>query len=174
MMKVNVRSISNQGRTVRLNDKADWCVAACSQGAEGETRGLSGELELIAHGDHVEVQGHFSAQIERCCDRCNEPTDLRVEENISLRYYPQTDVLDKDIELSAEDLGVGWYEDGTLVLGDVFCEIVALHMPDRVLCLDATKCDMRLLALMESNQVDRLTGHPAFAALKGSGSGPMG
>ena len=173
-MKVNVSNISNQGRIVRLNDTDDWCVKACNQGAEGHLRKLSGELKLISHADHVEVKGHFSAQVERRCDRCDEVTLLTLQDAIGLRYYPQPTALNQELELSVDDLGVGWYEKGALLPEDVLCEVISLSIPNRVLCLDASNCDMRFGNLRGDSQVDRLTGHPAFAALKGSGSGPVG
>ena len=173
-MKLNVNNIPDSGLVIQLKDSKQWCVEACRIGSAGSLKDLDGELHFLPRAHCVEVTGRVSAKLNCDCHRCGAPTRVEIEVGVSLRYYPQATEFEQEIELTRDDLGVGWYENGALFPGDVLCEIVSLNLPNRVLCLEVQRCEQRMVGLMAESQVDRLTGHPAFAALKGFGRGPTG
>ena len=106
------------------------------------------------------------------CDRCGESTRVLLRDDFSLKYYPEEALTEEELELAVDDLGVGWFQENTIDLGQVICEVVALSLPNRVVCVDGSSCDTRMNKLLGEAQVERLTGHPGFAALKGLRQSP--
>ena len=173
-MKISVNDIPATGSLLQLEKDQAWCLDACRQAVDGQVATIRGELRLNKTSHHVKADGFIQIQFSRACDRCNEVTNLQAEEEFHLCYYPEESLKEEETELAVDDLGVGWYRDGMINIGDVISEVVALSLPNRLVCVDAEGCESRLVNLLGEAQVDRLTGHPGFAALKGFGNGPTG
>ena len=173
-MKVHVNTIQNDRLVVPLSDEQAWCVAACARATDGDVTAISGELCLTVRSMHVDAHGAVRVAVDRSCDRCGETTSLHLRDVFELAYYPEETLTDEERELAVDDLGVGWFEKDTIDLEQVLCEIICLTLPNRVLCSEESACDARLKSLLGEAQVERLTGHPGFAALKGFGKDPRG
>ncbi|MEZ4239450.1 MAG: YceD family protein [Myxococcota bacterium] len=124
------------------------------------------------------------------CDRCGEACELRIDLDTRLLYAPEGEegepdsaafdgvALDdpsgrgegrllpdaEEIDLaSSDELDLGWYQDGELILEDVLCEALSLAAPSRVVCADRAACDERTNELLAAGS----TAASPFAALAG-------
>lgn len=171
-MRIRVDKIPSTGSKRAFGLTDDWAAAAATVALEASPTALSGSISVSPPVQHrsVDVQVAADAAARRTCDRCGEPVDVTVGVQSTLRYLPANSdggvrTEDEEIELAEDDLDLGWYEDGSLVLADVLTEALALATPSRILCEDTSGCDARTTALLEAAKPD-LIGHPAFAALK--------
>ena len=77
--------------------------------------------------------------------------------------------VEEELELGDGDLNVGWFYEGKLDLSHVLEEAIALALPSRVACKDASACDNRTESMIKKVSDLPESGHPAFAALKNLG-----
>lgn len=171
-MRIRVDKIPAAGSKRAFGLTDEWAREAAALALEGAPSSLSGSIAVSPPVQHrsVEVEVAADAAAVGVCDRCGEAVDVSVHVQSTLRYLPANSgdsalSEDEEIELAEDDLDLGWYEDGSLVLADVLTEALALATPSRILCEDTTGCEARTTALLEAAKPD-LVGHPAFAALK--------
>jgi uncharacterized metal-binding protein YceD (DUF177 family) len=103
---------------------------------EGSPVHLGGRFEVRRVGPGVLVRGRASAEAPRTCDRCLADVRLTVEGPVSLYFDASGGPASEGARLHAEDLDVGFIEDGVLDLGQVLSEFLALEGPSRVRCGD--------------------------------------
>jgi uncharacterized metal-binding protein YceD (DUF177 family) len=180
-VKIVVESIPAAGRQVTFDRSVEWAAGAATTSLDHPPTRLNGSFFLKrAKQGVVVVDLRASAEAPTACDRCGEECVLSVEVDARLLYSPEesggaeydgltldsnrSEVLPSQeaIELEEQDLEVGWYRNGEVVLGDVLCEALALATPPRIVCADTAECDRRTDALLAATQV--ATGGP-FAAL---------
>jgi len=171
-MRVPVNGIPAAGTTYPIEIKQDWAKDAASEALDGAAEVVEGELTLIPASDRglIHVKGRVSARRSAGCDRCGEPCDHGAQVDVQLLYAPEArddESFDGgEIELSAEELDVGWYRDGGIDLASVLGEALALELPSRIRCADVEECDKRTAALLAAAGRSGTPGHPAFAALR--------
>lgn len=170
-MRVVVESIPVGGRVEQVDETTAWASQAAAEAVDGTIDGLSATLRLEPpQGKEVLASVEASVRFQGTCDRCGEPVRHALETSISLRYLPAgaevSEATDEEgVELAEDELDLGWYEDGSLVLADVLTEALALATPSRLLCEDQAGCDARTEAML-AEASDVPAGHPGFAALK--------
>lgn len=166
-MRIDVAGIPAPGLQIDLGLGAEWVREAGHAVLEASPTTLTGRLDVRrGRGKRVVVDGLLDASAPAVCDRCGDPTELRVHTETTLHYLPHRDELHAELELGVDDLDVGWYRQGQLEVANVVREMLALELPSRITCLDSAGCDARTQALLE--QAGESTGgHPAFAALRG-------
>lgn len=188
-MKIAVDGLPATGRVVEFGLDDPWAVAAATVSIDRPPERLAGSVSLKRASQSGVVLVDVVAEVAApaSCDRCGEPCELRVEVDTRLLFAPGTpgvggdgaafDGLSMDdptdgavsledvegIELRADDLDVGWYGRGEIVLEDVLCEALSLEAPTRIVCSDVPACDRRTDALLASGS----TGGGPFAALAG-------
>ena len=137
-MRVIVEHIPAAGLPILLDPGAGWVREAAALALERPVHAVGGSLFLERAGKKVIVTGEIFAEADADCDRCQADLRLRLEGPVELSYEPEgaAPVVDteEELELSPEDLDVGWYDGEGLDLGAVLSEQIALWMPDRVLC----------------------------------------
>ena len=95
--------------------------------------GVRGVAELT--GGEIRIRGHLSGRVEQACDRCLAPVEVPVECDLDLTYRPMATIArDEEIEVSADELGVGFFAGPGVELADVVTEQVNLFMPMQVVC----------------------------------------
>lgn len=170
-MRVRLDDISAGGRRVSAGLDDPWAADAVAEALDGRPTSFSATIR-IAHPDskgRVTVDLKADATAPGICDRCTEDIVFRYDLETSLVYVPEPTAPppgeDEEVELSEDELDVGWYTDGHLNLSDILSEAFALELPSRIVCDDTAACDARTEALLAAGRADA-PGHPAFAALK--------
>ena len=136
-MKVTVEQIHDRGLTIAFETQTPWARSAASTALEGTVVEVSGELKVRRYQNDLAVTGEASVSVERTCDRCGGDVTLTVDGPLELTYVPN---LRGEIspggsrELVASELDLGLYEEGSLDLGLVLQEHLALQLPWRVTC----------------------------------------
>lgn len=89
--------------------------------------------ELV--GEEIRIRGHLSTSLEATCDRCLGPVKIPVDRDFDLIYRPvQTIAREEEIEISEDELEVGFYSGDGIDLEDVATEQVILAVPMKVIC----------------------------------------
>lgn len=167
-MRILVDSIPRTGRSIEATLELDWARDAAAAALELAPGTLSGTLAISPpQRGQVRVQVQVGASCEAVCHRCGEGFTLVVEAEHDLRFAPSADLRsEEEVELEAEELDLGWYDDGELDLAAVLQEAIALALPARYTCPDIEGCDDRTRALLEASKVRDDEGHPGFSVLK--------
>jgi uncharacterized protein len=95
------------------------------------------QVEAVAElvGSEIRIRGHLGARLKAPCDRCLGPVDISVERDFDLSYRPvKTIAREEEIEISADELEVGFYSGDGIALADVVREQVILALPMKVVC----------------------------------------
>jgi uncharacterized protein len=95
------------------------------------------DLEVEVHKDanKVRLKGRVATTLQLTCSRCLEPYDVPVDSAIDALFLPASaNVGAGEQEVAAEDLGVSYYKDDTIDLGDVMREQFYLALPMKPLC----------------------------------------
>ena len=93
-------------------------------------RGKAALLELEIH-----ITGSLKTTVETDCDRCLEVTRRPVALNFDLYYEPiKTIARNEEVEISKDDLDIGFYEGHGMMLEDAVKEQVLLALPMKNIC----------------------------------------
>lgn len=111
---------------------------------ESEDFRLITPVSLVADirraGPTVHVTGRLQATLETACGRCLEPFPVPIDAALALTFVPAaTDPApaadpDAEHEIAEDDLGVSFYKDDTLDLGEMMHEQFILALPMKPLC----------------------------------------
>ena len=89
--------------------------------------------ELV--GVEVRIRGHLETQLEASCDRCLGPVAIPIVRDFDLVYRSvKTIAREEEIEISEDELEVGFYHGEGIALADVLTEQVILSVPIKVIC----------------------------------------
>ncbi len=132
----------------------DYHGAAFRQTA---TLNINATAEL--QGGEIRIRGHLATALEANCDRCLGSVELPVDTDFDLFYRPmQTIAKEEEIEISNDELEVGFFDGDGIELADVAAEQVILFVPMKVVCrsecrglcpacganLNLTRCNCRV------------------------------
>jgi uncharacterized protein len=111
---------------------------------EGEEFRVVAPVELVADvrkdGRNVRLTGRVTTTIECDCGRCLEPFLVPVNAPVDLLFLPATpQVGGEEREVEEDDLGVAFYTDEVIDLGDVMREQFFLAAPMKPLCREDCK-----------------------------------
>ena len=99
---------------------------------------LTGEVRK--DGTKARLTGRLVATLECACGRCLEPFAVPVDAVLDLLFLPATEQgRDAEQPVEADDLGVSYYADDTIDLGDVMREQFYLALPMKPLCQEACR-----------------------------------
>ena len=107
---------------------------------EGEDFRIKGPVEFTAElkkdAQKVRLVGRLRATLEVDCGRCLEPFDIAVNAPFDLMFLPETGGSSNggEREVQDADVGVSFYKDDTIDLGEVMREQFLLAMPMKPLC----------------------------------------
>ncbi|MEJ2041274.1 MAG: DUF177 domain-containing protein [Desulfosarcinaceae bacterium] len=147
MIRLEISKIPPQGMTIQREVAADaWPVL--KQLAESGECIFGGpirfDLRVYPEPDLIVVTGGFEAHATLVCSRCLAAFESPLEQRFMLRYGREiTQDLHGDdpeeIELTADQIGVGYYEGEEIALDDALQEQVVLALPFKPLCREACK-----------------------------------
>ncbi|MGH9429948.1 MAG: YceD family protein [Terriglobia bacterium] len=86
-------------------------------------------------GEEIHVHGRLGTRLESECDRCAVRFDFPVECDFDLFYRPVSSIArEEEIEISSDELVVGFYQGDGVDLTDIIREQVLLALPMKMLC----------------------------------------
>lgn len=86
-------------------------------------------------GSEIRLRGRLETRVEAECDRCVARVELPVERDFDLVYRPvETIAREEEIEISEDELEVGFYSRAGIELTDAVKEQVILALPVKLLC----------------------------------------
>jgi len=98
---------------------------------------VTGEAEYREALEQIRLRGELTGEVECACDRCLERFGVPVDCKFDLVYEPAERAPDQpEVNLSEDDVEVGFYENGGLDLADAVREQILLLMPMQRLCRD--------------------------------------
>jgi uncharacterized metal-binding protein YceD (DUF177 family) len=141
-MKVVLDSLPPDGVTVSAGIPDAWCFEAARQSLEAKPRELSAVLRVQkAESNRFRVEGNLSVSWRSACDRCVRMLANTLSGPVDLTYQRGELPSEDELDLTAEDMDIGWVDGGSLDLSDVVSEQVTLWLPDRLVC--ASECSSR-------------------------------
>ncbi|HXT70829.1 MAG TPA: DUF177 domain-containing protein [Vicinamibacterales bacterium] len=91
--------------------------------------------EVRKDAQKVRLVGRVATSLEMACGRCLEPFAIPVDAGFDLLFLPQTDDGPADErEVQDSDVGVTFYKDDVIDLGEVMREQFLLALPMKPLC----------------------------------------
>jgi uncharacterized protein len=95
------------------------------------------DLDVEVHKDasKVRVVGRLTTRLELACSRCLDPFEIPVDAQFDALFLPAASNMgDDEQQVADEDLGVSFYKDDTLDLGELMREQFYLALPMKPLC----------------------------------------
>ena len=131
---------------------------------------VEAELVLKNHQGTVEVTGHMRATLKPPCQRCLEPVDLEIDEELLVALVPDAEYEEnaEDVHLGAGDLEVSYYRGDQIDLARLLEDELLLSIPETLAGGDEDEacliCGKRLDEFYQSAQAENKP-HP-FAQMK--------
>lgn len=98
-----------------------------------EPLAVRGSAQLV--DTEIHLQGSLQTVLEVSCDRCLEPVRRSVQTEFDLFYEPiQRIAKNEEVEITKDDLDIGFYHGDGLLLEDVVKEQVLLTLPMKNVC----------------------------------------
>jgi uncharacterized protein len=97
--------------------------------------------EVRRDGRRFRLVGRLASALEVACSRCLEPFRIPVDSSFDLLFLPAGGAgsSGRDHELGEDDIGVSFYKDDEIDLGDVIREQCYLALPMKPLCREDCK-----------------------------------
>jgi len=103
------------------------------------------ELRVRLSGERVTVDGRLTGDLEVICCRCAKGFSQRVEKAFSVEYWPDPRAGDEgeELELSYDELDIGFYREDKIDLSAVVAEQILLEIPMKAVCRENCRglCD---------------------------------
>ena len=132
-------------------------------------RPLTVDIEMYKAGEKLILKGFFSGGLLLECDRCLRKYHRDLKHDFRLFLKSESFDEDKvDLELSEDDMEVGFIDGESLDLDEVIKEQVYLSLPLKSLCRDNCKglCPLCGSDLNETDcKCDKKQVHPGFSKL---------
>ena len=93
------------------------------------------KAEVRKDSQKVRLVGRLTATLELACSRCLEPYTIPVESELDLLFLPVSEQAEtQDVEVEDADIGVSYYKDDQIDLGEMMREQFYLALPMKPLC----------------------------------------
>jgi uncharacterized protein len=91
-------------------------------------------------GNQYRLIGRVGTPLELSCSRCLEPYQQAVQEDFDLLYLPHSENRGEgEIEVEDDDLGIAFYREDAIDLGQLVREQLTLSVPMKPLCSEACR-----------------------------------
>jgi len=177
MMEIHIEQIKEDGLVLEIEEPAETFPVLAEMVEKGECEfqaPIKAFLRVQRVHDMVEVKGDIVTSVRLPCSRCLNLFEIQIKSIFEIAFTPQTtDVTDEhelqEIELSAEDMGLVYFQGDRINLKNTIQEQVVLEFPLKALCRRdckglCSKCGADLN--VEPCDCDRLPPAGKFAALK--------
>lgn len=141
-MEIRLEQIEEEGLTFEFEKPVDTFPVLAEMVANGEcefTAPLRTALRAMRIGDMVEIDGDIETSVRLPCSRCLQLFETPLNSSFALTYMQQTadvmeDVESQEVELSAEDMAIVYFQGEKINLKDAIQEQVVMEFPIRPLC----------------------------------------
>ena len=128
------------------------------------------ELKVVLSGERLIIDGRVDGDLVVTCCRCAKGSPQRMKKGFSVEYWPdpKPGQDSEELELSYDELDIGFYRDDKIDLSAVVAEQILLEIPMKPVCREGCKglCDQCGTDLNEKGcQCDRRRLDPRLEVL---------
>jgi uncharacterized metal-binding protein YceD (DUF177 family) len=123
-----VDTIGDDARTIEIDADAQERAALAKRFDVIAIERLTGKFTIRRDAAGIVAEGRVAAAVTQACSITGDPLPATVDEPVALRFVPGTDADQDEIELGDSDIDVIPYDGGTIDLGEVAAETMALAL----------------------------------------------
>jgi len=141
-MEILIEQIKEEGLVFEFEKSAAAFPVLAEMVAGGECEfpvPIRTALRAIRVGDMIEIEGDIETAVRLPCSRCLQPFETPLKSRFALTYQRRTtdgieDTEPQEVELSAADMGIVYFQGEKIDLIDPIQEQVVMEYPLRGLC----------------------------------------
>ena len=141
-MEILIEQIKEDGLVFEFDKSVETFPVLAEMVANGECEfavPIRTALRAQRIGDMVEIDGDIEASVRLPCSRCLQPFETPLNSHFAFTYMRRaTDVIEEtelqEVELSAENMGIVYFQGQKIDLKDTIQEQVVMEFPLRALC----------------------------------------
>jgi len=141
-MEILIEQITAEGQVFEFEKSVENFPVLAEMAANGECKfaaPIRTALRALRIGDLVEIDGDIETSVRLPCSRCLQPFETSLKPHFALTYMHQvTDGIEdnepQEVELSAEDTGIVYFQGEKINLNGTIQEQVVMEFPLRALC----------------------------------------
>jgi uncharacterized metal-binding protein YceD (DUF177 family) len=125
---LRAETIGDDARTVEIEADAGERAALATRFGLVEIERLAARFSIRRDAQGIAAQGRVEAVLTQACSVTGDPLPARVDEPVTLRFVPDGDDTQDEVELDESDVDVIPYEGDAIDLGEVAAETMALAL----------------------------------------------
>jgi len=141
-MEILIEQIKEDGLVFEFDKSVETFPVLAEMVANGECEfavPIRTAVRALRIGDMVEIDGDVETSVRLPCSRCLQQFETHLKSHFAFTCMRRaTDVIEdtepKEIELSAEDMGIVYFQGEKINLKDTIQEQVIMEFPLRALC----------------------------------------
>ena len=123
-----IDTIGGDPRAVEIEaDEAERAALAKRFALVGIDR-LTGRFTIRRDAAGIVVEGRVEAALTQACSITGDPLPATVDESVALRFVPEDEAGQDEVELGDQDIDVIPYDGGAIDLGEVAAETMTLAL----------------------------------------------
>jgi uncharacterized protein len=140
-LKINVVTIPEEGLNFVLSEDGKWfkeCFPDSDQ-PDFSLHKVDVQCQIIKTSGTIFIKGKISVSLVIDCSRCLEDVVVPVGSDFAYTLVPATPETKEDLELTAEELEISYYQGDFIDLQPIICEQIILQIPVKPLCSEDCK-----------------------------------
>jgi len=142
MMEIHIEQIKEDGLALEFIEPAEFFPVLAKMAEKGECE-FQAPIKAVVKAqriqDMVQLAGSVETAVRLPCSRCLQPFEIQLKSIFELTFTPQAaDIMEEqelqEIELSAEDMGLVYFQGDRLNLKNTIQEQLVMEFPFKVLC----------------------------------------
>jgi len=123
-----IDTIGGEPRTVEIDADAQERAALAKRFDLIGIERLTGRFTIRRDAAGIVAEGRVAAAVTQACSITGDPLPATVDEPVALRFVPQENAGQDEVELGDSDIDVIPYDSGAIDLGEVAAETMALAL----------------------------------------------
>lgn len=123
-----VDTIGDDARTIEIDADAQERAALAKRFDLIGIERLTGKFTIRRDAAGIVAEGRVEAAVTQACSITGDPLPATVDEPVALRFVAEEDAGQDEVELGDSDIDVIPYDSGTIDLGEVAAETMALAL----------------------------------------------
>jgi uncharacterized metal-binding protein YceD (DUF177 family) len=123
-----VDTIGDDARTIEIDADAQERAALAKRFDLIGIEELTGKFTIRRDAAGIVAEGRVAAAVTQACSITGDPLPATVDEPVALRFVAEEDSGQDEVELGDSDIDVIPYDGGTIDLGEVAAETMALAL----------------------------------------------
>jgi uncharacterized protein len=140
-LKINIEAIPEEGLNFVLSEDGEWFKKCVQESVYPDftLQKFDVNCRITVTSGTVFIKGNLSVSLNVDCSRCLENAHLSAAADFAYTLVPAKNETEKELELNAEDLEIGYYEGEFVDLAPLICEQIILQIPIKALCREDCK-----------------------------------